>query len=187
VVYIIIGLFVYLAASRKKLKIIFSENGYRFIWLSVLPVVLLHFIFLQYSVQDFTALYASLFFSVLLGILYDKVKKSDAVPVTTLRIGLFVTVAVLVAQFYAMNYRDDVYFYRTAGQEIITKNSTKEDVIFWPTNDIDPQLVFYAQRNIRYAKTPEEAKAFLRSTGNKQGVMFFVKPRGFTIQKITAD
>ncbi|HWB64860.1 MAG TPA: hypothetical protein VG603_15190, partial [Chitinophagales bacterium] len=103
VIYIGLLWFVWLAVSRKKLKIIFSENGYRFIWLSVLPVVLLHVIFLNYSVQDFTVLYASLFFSVLIGILYDKIKKSGSVSTNKIRLGLGIVVVLLVLQFEIMN------------------------------------------------------------------------------------
>jgi len=189
VIYVVIGLFLYIAASHKKLKIVFSENGYRFIWLSVLPVLLLHFFFLNYSVQDFTALYASLFFSVLLGILYDKVKKSGAISIRRMQIGLAITVAVLVAQFYLMNYKTgkDIGFNQTTGRDIIAKNSTSGDVIFWPQPEIEPQLVYYAHRNIRYAKTAGDAKAFLKEHGLKHGLIFHVAPSEFTIEKITTD
>lgn len=187
IIYLVIGLFIYFAASHKKLKIVFSENGYRFIWLSVLPVVLLHFFFLNYSVQDFTALYASLFFSVLLGILYDKVKKSGAVSIRRMQIGLAIVVVMLSAQYYQMNYREDVHFAQTVGQDIIPKNSTKGDVIFWPHEEIEPQLVFYAHRNIRYAKTTDDAKAFLKERALKHGVIFHVFARSFTTEKVEAD
>jgi len=185
VVYIVIGLFFYLATSRKKLKIVFSENGYRFIWLSVLPVLLLHFFFLNYSVQDFTVLYASLFFSVLLGILYDKVKKSGAVPIRYMQIGLALTVAVFICQYQAMNFfaRDDSQW---QGNKI-AKSSGKEDVIFWPAPEIEPQLVFYAQRNIRYASSAKEAKAFLIQRGLKQGIYYLPGEGGMLQSKITVD
>jgi len=179
VIYVIIGLFVYLAASRKKLKIVFSENGYRFIWLSVLPVLLLHFFFLNYSVQDFTVLYASLFFSVLLGILYDKVKKSGAVPIRVMQLGVVITVSLFICQYHAMNFlvRDDSY---SRGVEI-AKAAGKDDVVFWPYQDIEPQLVFYAQRNVRYAVSEKEAQAFLIQRGLKHGLYF--KPGGSTMNK----
>ena len=186
VVYIVIGLFFYLAASRKKLKIVFSENGYRFIWLSVLPVLLLHFFFLNYSVQDFTVLYASLFFSVLLGILYDKVKKSGAVPIRSMQIGLVLTVAIFICQYQAMNFfaRDDSQW---LGNKI-AKTSGKEDVIFWPVSEIEPQLVFYAQRNIRYAASNKEAKAFLIQHRLKQGIYFAAYREGEMLQtRISID
>jgi len=189
VIYVVIGLFMYFAASHKKLKIVFSENGYRFIWLSVLPVVLLHFFFLNYSVQDFTVLYASLFFSVLLGILYDKVKKSGAISIRRMQIGLAITVMFLVAQYYLMNYKTgkDIEFDKTTGQDIIAKNSASDDVIFWPQPEIEPQLVFYAHRNIRYAKTTEDAQLFLAERNLKHGIIFHVTPGTFSTEKVMID
>jgi len=146
---------------------------------------LLHFFFLNYSIQDFTVLYASLFFSVLLGMLYDKVKKSGAVPIRVMQLGLVATVLIFIAQYHAMNYfaRDD---FQSQGQGIAQKSS-KDDVIFWPALDIEPQLVFYAQRNIRYAKTMEDAKAFLAQHGLKQGLMFHPNQSGFASEKVVLD
>jgi hypothetical protein len=77
-VYLLIAGFVWISVTRAKLKIVFSENGYRFIWLSILPVVLMHLFFLQYSSHDFTVLYASLFFSALLG--YFTIRSKNQVP-----------------------------------------------------------------------------------------------------------
>ncbi len=187
VMYAGVALFVLLVMTRKKMKIVFSENGYRFIWLSAAPVVLLHIFFLNYSVHDFTALYASLFFSVLLGILYDKVKKSGAMPITKMRVGVTLLILVLIAQYYVINYREDVHFAKTVGTEYIPKNSTANDVIFWTTNTVDPQLVFYAQRNIRYAADEKEARAFLQQRHLTSGVLFNVTDRGYTATRITAD
>jgi hypothetical protein len=183
VIYIIIGLFIWLAVSQKKLKIVFSENGYRFVWLSVLPVVLLHVFFLNYSVQDFTVLYGSLFFSVLLGILYDKVKKSGAVPWARLRIGVAITVAILTLQFFVMNlspaqkigFTGKGIDYKKSG-EVITQNSNKDDVIFILGRQAEPQEVFYAQRNIRFAASSNDASAFLKERHLAHGVLFEEMP-----------
>ena len=186
VIYIIILLFVYIAASRKKLKIVFSENGYRFIWLSVLPVLLLHFFFLNYSVQDFTALYASLFFSVLLGILYDKVKKSGAISIRKMQGGLIITVLVLVAQYHLMNYRTDISTDQIAAGEVI-KNTASDEVAFWTEEDPSPQLVYYAGRNIRYAKATADAKSFLMQRGLKKGAVFSTKAGNYNVEHISID
>jgi hypothetical protein len=95
-----------------------------------------------------------------------------------MQIGLAITVAVLVAQFYLMNYKTgkDIGFNQTTGRDIIAKNSTSGDVIFWPQPEIEPQLVYYAHRNIRYAKTAGDAKAFLKEHGLKHGLIFHVEP-----------
>jgi hypothetical protein len=173
VVFLLIVIFIWLAISRKKLKIVFSENGYRFMWLSLTPVVLLHVFFLNYSVQDFSVLYASLFFSVLLGILYDKIKKSGQVSLMKMRIGLAVTVGLLIVQFQMIDgmslFLDSPAYYKEAGRKIAAQTE-KDEMIFTSQTEIEPQIIFYAQRNIRFAKDTVEAKEFLNATGNKKGV-----------------
>ncbi|HLP19054.1 MAG TPA: hypothetical protein VK174_02060 [Chitinophagales bacterium] len=173
VMYALIGAFLYLAFSRKKLKIVFSENGYRFIWLSVTPVVLLHVVFLNYSVQDFSVLYASLFFSVVLGMLYDKVKKSGAVPLRTMQISLVITLVLMVAQYQVMNmpnvFKLVRYEQRDYGQDV--QRLTKKNEVIFSSATIEPQEIFYAQRNIRYAANREEALQFLKQTNQKNGVI----------------
>lgn len=174
VIYVLVSAFVWLAISRKKLKIVFSENGYRFIWLSVTPVVLMHVFFLNYSVQDFSALYASLFFSVLLGILYDKVKKSGAIPLRRMQIGLVIAVILMVVQFQVMNFvskerKGDFteLSFMQFGKDI--KSAAKNDEIIFSDFSLDPQVIFYAERNVR-----------LRMPRTNKGVIDFMKLRGFS-------
>lgn len=170
IVYLIISLFVWLAISRKKLKIMFSENGYRFIWLSIMPVVLMHIVFLNYSQHDFTALYASLFFSVLLGILYDKVKKSGAIPIMQMRTGLAIAIALMVAEYFFIN-KNGSDKYLLAG-DVIRQNTDTNEVAFLLNDAAEPQLVFYAERNIRQALSTEDAVDFLESVHQSKGVIY---------------
>jgi len=193
VVYAIIALFIWLALTRKKMKIIFSDNGYRFIWLSVLPVVLLHIFFLNYSVQDFTVLYASLFFSVLIGILYDKVKKSGAVNYQTLRVGVGITVLLFILQYHMMN--NDMItklFSMQQKQRLDYRNDiattvSKDEVVFILNRAAEPQDVFYAQRNIRYANSVQDAVDFLNWRHLSKSVIFEYKTSGtaYGLQKDT--
>ena len=171
IIYLLIGTFIYVAATRKKMKIVFSENGYRFIWLSVTPVLLLHSCFLNYSKHDFTALYASLFFSVLLGILYDKVKKSGAIPLRTMQLGLVVAVIIMVVQFHVTNVPGLFKFYpqQLVGNQI--KKEVKNDEVIFSFTEVDPQVIFYAGRNIKFVKNTAEALNFLSFTHQQNGVI----------------
>lgn len=179
-IYALVGAFLWLTISRKKLKIVFSENGYRFIWLSVTPVVLMHVFFLNYSVQDFSALYASLFFSVLLGILYDKVKKSGAVPVMRMRIGLAITLVLMVAQFEVMNLNSllfsDLGFDKKLGEQI---RAMDKDAMLFCKYETTPQSIFYAGRNVQLARDENEAQSFLKKKNFKNGYIFtFIDDQG---------
>ena len=171
VIYAAIGAFMWLAISRKKLKIVFSENGYRFIWLSVMPVVLLHVFFLNYSVQDFSALYASLFFSVLAGILYDKVKKSGAIPIRTMQVSLVAVLLLMVAQYELMNMPNafSKQQQKLMGEKI-QNSAGADEVIFSSYELLEPQAIFYAHRNVKYAKDKAEAIEFLKATNRTKGV-----------------
>lgn len=176
--------FMWIVMSRKKLKIVFSQNGYRFIWLSVMPVVMLHVVFMNYSGHDFTVLYASLFFSVLIGILYDKVKKTGAVPVKHLQLSIIVSVVVMIATFYAMNYRPaEANLYRDSAENIIMPALQEGEVAFMLNHQPDPQLVFYAQRNIKAVNSEKEAVQFLQKRGFKKGVLFSWSSNGAELVK----
>ncbi|MCS6935627.1 MAG: glycosyltransferase family 39 protein [Chitinophagales bacterium] len=166
--FLLAGLFVYFALTRSKLRIVFSENGYRFIWFSVAPVLMLHLFLLNYSAHSFTVLYASLFFSVLAGMMYDKIKKSGSIPLARMQAGLVVVLLLFVVQYHWMNTEKAVY--KQAG-ETISKNVTAQQVIF--TNQpmlLEPQTILYAQRNIRFASNTADALEFLNKYGRKEGV-----------------
>ena len=164
-IYLLIGGFVWIAVTKAKLKIVFSSNGYRFIWLSVLPVVLMHFVFMQYSSQDFTVLYASLFFSVLIGILYDKVKKSGVFSERTVNGFVMATIILLIAQFYLTNMpgthslKGARYDLDKQMGEFIKEKSSKDEVVVINEKP-SPQLVFYAGRNIFYSDRSEASINF---------------------------
>jgi hypothetical protein len=183
-IYILLIGFLYLAVSKSKLKMVFSENGYRFLWLSVLPVVLLHLVFLNYSVHDFTTLYGALFFSVLLGVFYDKMKRAGNLPVKTLNAIVIVGAILLMVQYTVTNMPGEKSVrgleYATA-QETGVKIATEakpDEVVFVIGKEANPQVIYYAERNMRYAKSKEDAIAFLKHYGQTKGVLFNMSNNG---------
>ncbi len=173
---IIVGFFIF-SFSKKKMKITFTENGYRFLWLSILPIVLLHLIFLNYSVHDFTTLYASLFFSVLSGIIYDKIKKSGNVSPQKLNTIYLFLIGLMLVQYTAFNLPGDKSIkgfsydtYQKAGAFIATNSSTDEVLFMY--DEPTPEIVLYAHRNIKHISTEAEAFSFLKFRNLKKGVIF---------------
>jgi hypothetical protein len=145
-----------------------------------MPVILLHAFFLNYSVHDFTVLYASLFFSVLLGILYDKVKKSGVIPLRKMQIGIVITVVFMVAEFYIMNppafispKHEQSYTEAKVMGEKIKVESRPTETVFSNIKDLSPQIIFYAQRNVKAIASHEEAIRFLNERTSLQGRMFY--------------
>jgi len=188
--YLLIAAFVWLGISKSKLKIVFSENGYRFIWLSVLPIVLLHLLFLNYSAHDFTVLYASLFFAVLIGILYDKVKKAGVITDVKLNVMVLITLVLLVVQYTVSNlpgpknYKGEAYASDKTWGEYIAQNSQKDEVLFVYAKP-EPQVNFYAGRNLRVIKNAGEAVVFLKSRQLHSGRIFVVSGSNLSSIQIT--
>jgi hypothetical protein len=166
------------------MRIVFTRNGYRFLWLSSLPVILLHFALLNYSAHDFTTLYASLFLSVLVGILYDKIFHGQVERRRSLNIALGITVLLMIGQFYFINrpgeisLRGDRYDrYEQAGLKI-AETANENEVVFLLGQKPMPELVWYAKRNIQQVNSVDEALNWLRTHDRNQGRLFTLDETG---------
>jgi hypothetical protein len=190
-VYLLLVGFIWMALSKAKLKIIFSENGYRFIWLSVLPIVLLHLFLLNYSIQDFTVLYASLFFSVLLAVLYDKMKKSGVFTIPQLHAMVLVFVFISILQFQLINLPGPVSIlgkpYALAKQagEFIAQNSASDEVIFVLGKEPEPQEIWYAKRNMVWCTSEEHFRKLFVEKGEPKSVVFSYDEKGVKLLRRT--
>ena len=115
----------------------------------------------------------------LLGVLYDKIKKSGAIPIRTMRIGLVITLLLLVLQYEVMNppgfLRKGPDCSDKETGEMFHSKADKDEVIFTNSEAIEPQVIYYAQRNIRWAKDTAEAREFLAKTNRLKGV--FIEPK----------
>ena len=178
-VFLLLGSFIYLTFSRTKLRIVFTKNGYRFLWLSTLPVILLHLFLMNYSGHDFVSLYGSLFLSVLIAILFDKLKNAKTLSTLQLRAGILIVIVGSIASYYFINrpgetsFKGDVYAHSKNLGEQIANSAQAEDVVFVQgTLSVDPQLIFYAHRNILKIKDKEEALSFLKLHNLSTGTIY---------------
>ena len=196
--FLLLASFVYLTFSKTKLRIVFTKNGYRFLWLSTLPVILLHIFLLNYSGHDFVSLYGSLFLSVLIAILYDKLKNAKTLSLLQLRIGIGFVLLSSIASYYYINRPGDFSLkgaaYATSKDlgEHIAKSSLADEVIFVQGNlSVNPQMIYYAHRNIQKVNDVAEAQSFLLAHGLDKGILYhFTKEsvNSFTqIDRITAN
>ncbi|MEZ4979111.1 MAG: hypothetical protein R2772_07420 [Chitinophagales bacterium] len=171
--------FVYLTITRAKLRIVFTKNGYRFLWLSTLPVILLHFFLLNYSGHDFVSLYGSLFLSVLIAILYDKLKKAQTLSNYQLNGGITALVLLSILSYFYINkpgaysFKNDYYAQSMDLGEQVKTEAKKDQVVFILGKlSVDPQLIYYAERNIVKITSKEEAFAFLKQRKLVNGIVF---------------
>lgn len=76
-IYLSIFIFILFALTGKGKKIIFTKNGYRYLVLAILPVMMSHLFLMSYSLTlPYSLLYALSFLSVMMGILFEKIYKS---------------------------------------------------------------------------------------------------------------
>ena len=148
--------FIYLVFTKAKLGLMFTKNGIRFLWLSTLPIVLLHFVFLNYSGHDFVSLYGSLFLSVVVGILYDKLKRAKTMSPYFLNGGILVSIFLSLAIYYFINkpgdysWKRDYYAKSKEMGEFVKNNAKPEEIIYIADYiNLDPQFIVYAERNIK--------------------------------------
>ncbi len=74
---LIIAILVLSSIHKRKQKFIFTKNGYRYLFLSILPIVFYSIIFIQYFQNSFTSLYFIPALSVILSIWIEKIFKNE--------------------------------------------------------------------------------------------------------------
>jgi hypothetical protein len=113
-----------------------------------------------------------------MGILYDKLRRSGIVSQKKLNLILIAGTLLMMLQFTFINMPGkysvkgfNYETYRAAGQKI-AKLSRPEEVIFILKGVAEPQLVYYAKRNMKEVKSEEDAMRFLEVRGIPNGVIF---------------
>ena len=177
---LLLGVFIYCTMKKRELNLKLNQRNFLFIWISASPIILLHTFLSEYSGHDFTSLYGSLFLSVTIALFFDKLKRIKAITFGRLRLLVLLAIVISLSSYYYINrpgkfsFKGDVYsISKQLGLEI-RNTSTNEAVIFTLGNaEIDPQLIYYAQRNIKGITTKEEAFNFLRFRHIKHGFIYY--------------
>ncbi|NNC94843.1 MAG: hypothetical protein HKN92_04725 [Chitinophagales bacterium] len=173
---LLIGVLIFQTFKKKMPKLEFSENGYRFIWLSSLPVILLHLVFLNYSGQDFSVLYASAFYAVLMGIMYDKMKAVFAKRSLQMWMAGILVLGVFMYYFVNRPGSESIKGFKYSHYREIAREMKSEieggEVLFVSGYKPDPQLITEMRRNIKQVKSEEEAIKFLKFRDLSDGILF---------------
>ena len=148
----------------------FSEKLGLFVLLTGLPVVLDHLVLLQYAEHDFAALKAAPLLCGLAGWALTTLR-----PVWS-RAALTLTCIVCVVYFYRTNplpghdngrYEQE----RTIGT-FIASHAAPDEVVFGHGISTEPQVSWYARRNVLGVADPDAAIAILKERGLQRGVVF---------------
>mgnify|MGYP003328592416 CR=1 FL=1 len=143
-------------------------------WLGV-PVLIHHIVFLNASLYDFQAMKASPLIALLISFLFFVNEKK------WFRFSLAASVAFSIFIFEIINspgkvslIDDDFVNYDEFAYQgdFIRKNSSPDEVVFLKWIDDEPQLIWYAKRNMRTIFNDDEAISFLQKHNLKHGVIF---------------
>lgn len=132
-----------------------------FLFVSIVPIVILHLALLNYSGHDFTSLYATIVLSILGGMILLKLSKLKRA------IALNVILVLNIGSYYFVNrpgdhsWKGDLYA-TSMNEGLAIKEIAEEDkTIFYLTNDLDPMVIVYAERNIVPVRDESEIEQYL--------------------------
>jgi hypothetical protein len=195
---LLLGYFIYLTIKTSGFRLKLNRLQFLFIWISLLPIIIVHTFLSQYSGHDFSSLYASLILSVAIAILFERLRKSNTIPVRRLQILVLLSILLSISSYYYINRPgkfsikgDEYSVSKQLGLEI--KNTSTNDAVIFAIGEaeIHPQIIFYAQRNIKEVSTKEEAFAYLISRQIKRGFIYYSSDRNNTqfdkIEEISLD
>jgi len=179
-------LFIQFYLIISKAKPLKNKNIRIFLVLSLFPALLHHIIFLNFAGHDFAAIKSATFIAVLSGIVFNiwLIKKR----ITTFKassIGpILITLIICISQYYYINrpgeisWKGDPYIaYKNIGDRI-NKESTSDQVIFMEDFKANPQMVYYAGRNIKTYTNEWELRNFLKKHHLTKAIIFTIDKMG---------
>jgi len=203
---LIVAFFALFLISKKKKGHFTTEVGFLFA-LTLIPVFLHHTIFLQFSsTHDFSTLKASLFFCLLLPILYNGVdfesdKKITSIDKRWVFIPIFILMMLLnIALYYSLDR--STFLYRYA--DTLESSSTSEQALFAQVTDdrtngvivfmgedraFSTQIQMLINRNVLPVSKRVDAINHLRSHSISEGKLYIFNTYGglIGIETIRAD
>lgn len=178
-IYLLLSTFAFLVLFKAKLRMVFTKNGYRFLWISTMPILLLHFFLLNYSGHNFTSLYGAVFLTVLIAILYDKLVRGAVLSKLQANGGVAVVMLLSLVLYFFVNrpgefswkgdrYADDMEMGLKLKEEKID-----DSMLFWMGSEsLSPMVIIYAEQNVLRVESEEEAQQELGARGLHTGQLF---------------
>lgn len=140
--------------------------------LLLVPVLLHHILFLNATGHDFQQMKASPFFAISIAMGFIAVNK------TWMKIIFSFALVANIILFYLINHlgkvslTGDNYDLFLKQGKYIHENASADEVIFLNGIPDEPQLVWYAQRNLRTIQSTDEAYYFLKKHNLPKGIIF---------------
>lgn len=194
------SLFVYLIFKRDKFK--FKPTERALILTTLLPVIMHHGVFFEFTVQhDFSLLKSSVFLTLLIAGLYNRGERLLAslnvnIAKVSIRIFCFLLVALSIHFYYSHTIDDDINLGKSLG-ETINSYSNDDEVVFIlserglgnlvygedPHFFTAPQLQYYARRNIKACSNMDRVLEHLKTYKRDKGIVFILEKDSITEYK----
>lgn len=166
----------------KKQTSVFKLHGIKAaIMLFLFPCLLHHFIFLNASLYDFLVLKSIVFISVSAAFLFFEIEIHLKRLSHCLFIAVFISSIII---FHCINKPGEVSrigdrydMFETMGEKIKTI-ATNDEVIFIKNILDEPQLIYYAHRNMRVIENETQAFDFLKKYRRTKGIIFEADEHG---------
>ena len=200
---VIIAILLVLQFSLKT-KLTYDRLGFVTL-IALLPPLLHHLILLEFTlVHDLALVKTSVFFSILIGILFHNIARATTSPSfqVTRSFSYFVVISMLGLSVYLYHghvITPENFSLKELGQTI-KDNSSPEDTIFFKTTRtlgdfliqapvnfvIAPQIQYYSGRCIQVVPSLDEARAHLRTYNKKKGKVFTIENMNYAVEEIVS-
>jgi len=134
-------------------------------------------VFFNFTAEhDFSILKAAPLISIFPALIYAGLNSTPRERVFKYVLNSLITLSIVLAVigYLRVNYEKDPSFYKDIGEEIALL-AGKDEVVFIKADDfrIDPQLIFYAGRNIAPWEDERKARELMAANGAERGIVFF--------------
>ncbi len=167
---------------NKKLKLKYGSS--LFLFLGLVPVLLLHLALMNYSGHDFVGLYGAPVISVSTVLILDTCITQRIIKPGTAKIAVVAGILVSLGSYYYINRPGSVslngerYALQKELGESIGKEADINEVVFLQGFLPEPQVIIYAKRNMQFIENREAAFHFLKTHGRENGILFIVDNKG---------
>lgn len=187
----------YFLGKRNKSSGLVLQNERLALTLCIIPVLLHHFVFFDFTVMhEFSLLKSSVPISIGIAILLKKnLNSQDAKGIAFFKkisISILTVLLLHSVYIYYTTFMPIDKFVQRNFSEIIRQTAEPDETVFIETDTsifnfvyktysdvaVDAQLQYYAKRNIAVCQSKEEAYSFLNENDIGKGILYKISPKG---------
>ena len=165
--------------SIKDMAVRFGPMERAVVLLALLPTVLHHLVFFDFTaIHDYSVLKDTVFLSLLAGMLCYLLMLDGGQQILNgiLAAAFVCSLLIGIGQFWKLNRESRDSFKETG--EIMARTTKPDEVIFAVMEELCPQIVFYAHRNIAEYWGEQSARELIRKNGARRGIIFEIDEDG---------